>query len=68
MILNVYDCHGKMPYILVFGYSKAQMQKQKYFHFCGEIFCFFAASQFPFSRMDSYTFGYNKNGVVHFCR
>ena len=45
MIFNVYDNHGKMPYILVFGYSKAQMQKQKYFHFRGEIFCFFAASQ-----------------------
>ena len=63
MILNVYDYNGKMPYILVFGYSKAQMQKQKYFHFCGEIIFFFAASQFPFLRMDSYTFGYNKNGV-----
>ncbi len=60
MIKTFIDFDGKMPYILVFGYSKAQMQKQKYFHFRGEIFCFFVGSQFPFSRMDLYTFDTTK--------
>ena len=68
MIKIYIDFDGKMPYILVFGYSKAQMQKHhSIFIFVG-IFFFLAVSQFSFLRMDLYTFGYNVNGVVHFCR
>ena len=35
-------------------------------HFARRFFVFFAGSQFPFLQMDSYTIGYNENGVVHF--
>jgi hypothetical protein len=31
----------------------------------GDYYFFFAGNQFPFLQMDLYTFGYNKNGVVH---
>ena len=56
MIKIYIDFDGKMPYILVFGYSKAQMQKHHsififvgiYFFFCGESIFIFA------------------NGLVHF--
>ncbi len=35
-------------------------------HFVRRFFVFLAGSQFPFLQMESYTLGYNENGVVHF--
>jgi len=49
MITTFFDFHGKMQYILVFGYSKAQMQKHNsIFIFVGRFFVFSWGVNFHF--------------------
>jgi hypothetical protein len=68
MIKPFTDFDGKMPYILVFGYSKAQMQKHhSIFIFVGRFFVFSRGVNFHFcewtrtllvtTKMELYIFG-----------